>query len=99
MPIYEYQCGRCSACFEARQTFADKPRAVCHLCGGESRRIFKPIPIVFKGSGFYVTDTAAEKDKKSGNGKNGDRDASSSKIAEPSKKVETVNKKEDKSSS
>ncbi len=71
MPIYEYKCERCSACFEVKQSFKDKPLVVCHVCGGEARRIFRPVPIVFKGSGFYVTDTAAEregkfKDKKDG---------------------------------
>ena len=59
MPIYDYKCERCDACFEVRQSYDDKPRAICHLCGGEARRVFTPVPIVFKGSGFYVTDHRA----------------------------------------
>lgn len=76
MPVYDYLCERCSACFEMKQSFDDKPRAVCHLCGGEARRIFKPVPIVFKGPGFYVTDSAAEKEKKFKPGKDGDKPSS-----------------------
>jgi putative FmdB family regulatory protein len=60
MPIYDYKCERCDACFEVKQSYDDKPRAKCHLCGGEARRMFSPVPIMFKGSGFYVTDHKAE---------------------------------------
>jgi putative FmdB family regulatory protein len=60
MPIYDYKCERCDACFEVKQSYDDKPTVICHLCGGEARRVFTPVPIVFKGSGFYVTDHRAE---------------------------------------
>jgi putative FmdB family regulatory protein len=60
MPIYDYKCERCNACFEVKQSYDDKPRTLCHLCGGEAHRLFSPVPIVFKGSGFYVTDHRAE---------------------------------------
>ena len=60
MPIYEYKCGLCSCCFEIKQSFQDSAEAVCHQCGGNARRIFSPVPIVFKGSGFYTTDNARE---------------------------------------
>jgi putative FmdB family regulatory protein len=67
MPVYEYECGRCRHRFEVRQGFNDKPRAECPQCRGEARRVFHPAPIIFKGSGFYVTDsrkdTGTEKDK------------------------------------
>ena len=55
MPIYDYKCERCDACFEVKQSYDDKPVVTCHLCGGEARRQFSPVPIVFKGSGFYIT--------------------------------------------
>lgn len=71
MPIYEYKCDRCSGYFEMKQSFDAKPYAVCHICGGEARRIFKPVPIVFKGSGFYVTDHSASKESAIGPTKSG----------------------------
>jgi len=67
MPIYEYECGHCRHRFEVRQGFHDKPQAECPQCQGRGRRIFQPSPIIFKGSGFYVTDsrknTGEEKSK------------------------------------
>jgi putative FmdB family regulatory protein len=59
MPIYDYKCERCDACFEVKQSYDEKPVVICHLCGGEAKRQFSPVPIVFKGSGFYVTDHRA----------------------------------------
>ena len=56
MPIYEYECGKCRYRFEIRQGFNDEPQAQCPQCQGGARRIFHPAPIIFKGSGFYVTD-------------------------------------------
>ena len=56
MPIYEYECGSCRHRFEKRQGFHDEPKAECPLCQGKSRRIIHASPVIFKGSGFYVTD-------------------------------------------
>ncbi len=56
MPIYEYECERCQHRFEVRQGFHDEPRAECPRCKEKARRVFHPTPIIFKGSGFYVTD-------------------------------------------
>jgi putative FmdB family regulatory protein len=56
MPIYEYECGECSWRFEKRQRFHDEPVAECPKCQSKSRRIMVPSQIIFKGSGFYVTD-------------------------------------------
>jgi len=56
MPLYEYQCGNCAFLFELKQSFNDKPVAECPRCQGEARRIISPVPILFKGSGFYITD-------------------------------------------
>jgi len=56
VPIYEYECNSCRYRFELRQRFDDKPVARCPVCQGTSRRVFYPAPIIFKGSGFYVTD-------------------------------------------
>ena len=57
MPIYEYECQDCEHAFEVRQGFHDEPVAECPKCAGTSRRVIHPAPIIFKGSGFYVTDS------------------------------------------
>ncbi|MDY6892296.1 MAG: zinc ribbon domain-containing protein [Chloroflexota bacterium] len=56
MPVYDYECSECNTKFEQRQSFDDKPVAVCPKCGNGARRVFHPVPILFKGSGFYSTD-------------------------------------------
>ena len=56
MPIYEYECEACKTRFEKKQSFSDKAEAECPQCKSSSRRVFHPAPIIFKGSGFYVTD-------------------------------------------
>ncbi|MDY0019050.1 MAG: zinc ribbon domain-containing protein [Anaerolineae bacterium] len=56
MPLYEYQCTDCGLRFERRQHFSDPPISVCPECGGEVVRLVQPVGIIFRGSGFYVTD-------------------------------------------
>lgn len=56
MPIYEYACTSCGERTEAKQSFADPPLEDCPHCGGKLRKLFSPVGIVFKGSGFYSTD-------------------------------------------
>jgi putative FmdB family regulatory protein len=62
MPLYEYRCAECGVRFELHQHFDDAPLTVCPECGGEVHRLIGPAGIVFKGSGFYSTDSR----KKSG---------------------------------
>ena len=57
MPTYEYQCLSCRQHFERKQSFTDEPVKVCPSCGGEVRKVLHPPGIVFKGSGWYVTDS------------------------------------------
>jgi putative FmdB family regulatory protein len=57
MPIYQYSCSKCNTNFELRQGFNDDSVAACPKCKGEAKRRFVPVPIIFKGSGFYVTDS------------------------------------------
>jgi putative FmdB family regulatory protein len=93
MPIYEYKCTKCSECFEVKQSYHDKPSTVCHLCGGKVQRVFKPVPIMFKGSGFYVTDhakTATESAIGTGNLKNGDKPVQADSSKEPGKSPEAA---------
>jgi putative FmdB family regulatory protein len=57
MPVYEYKCKNCHYRFELKQSFNDDPIVTCPRCGGNAKRIFSPVPIIFKGSGFYTTDS------------------------------------------
>ena len=58
MPVYTYECENCGERFEARQSFNDAPLTVCPTCSEEKLyRVIQPVGIVFKGSGFYVTDS------------------------------------------
>ena len=83
MPRYDYQCETCGHEFELRQSFSSEPVADCTECGNTSRRLIRAVPVVFKGSGFYVndygkgsngrsrssSDDSSEKKDTSGNGK------------------------------
>lgn len=57
MPIYEYECLRCESTFERRQGFHEPPASACPTCGAEARRVYRPIGVIFKGPGFYITDS------------------------------------------
>ena len=56
MPIYVYRCDTCGLTFERRQRMTEKPLVDCPECEGSVQRVIQPVGIVFKGSGFYVTD-------------------------------------------
>jgi putative FmdB family regulatory protein len=56
MPIYEYECQTCGHRFERMQHFTDEPEKVCPSCAGPVQRVIQPVGIIFKGSGFYITD-------------------------------------------
>ncbi len=62
MPIYEYECGQCSRRFEMRQGFDAEVVAECPHCEGKARRILHSTPLLFKGSGFYITDNRKGKE-------------------------------------
>lgn len=57
MPTYEYTCKQCGEHLEVVQSFHEEPLTVCHNCGGELKKVFGNIGIVFKGKGFYKTDS------------------------------------------
>ena len=57
MPTYQYACTECGENLEAVQKFSDDPLTVCPACGGKLRKVFSAVGIVFKGSGFYRTDS------------------------------------------
>ena len=62
MPVYEYECGVCQVRFERKQSFDEEPVTMCPECQGKARRIIHSIPVIFKGSGFYITDNRKRKD-------------------------------------
>jgi putative FmdB family regulatory protein len=57
MPTYAYRGTACAHEFEAYQSFSEDPLTTCAECGGPVRRVIQPAPIVFKGSGWYITDS------------------------------------------
>lgn len=66
MPTYEYRCRSCGEHLEVVQSFTDNPLTVCPACSGALRKVFSPIGIAFKGSGFYRTDSRSGSDKADG---------------------------------
>jgi putative FmdB family regulatory protein len=70
MPTYEYACRDCGEHLEVVQSFKDSPLRVCGACGGPLRKVFSAAGIIFKGSGYYVTDTR-KKAGSSGSDKSG----------------------------
>jgi putative FmdB family regulatory protein len=57
MPTYVYACDSCGTQFERFQSFKEEPLRTCPACAGAVRRVFQPVGIVFKGSGWYITDS------------------------------------------
>ncbi len=74
MPIYAYRCNNCGVQFERHQSFSDDPLTICPECDQPAlRKLIQPVGVVFKGSGFYVTDSR---------GGNGRRPGTSSKSSD-----------------
>jgi putative FmdB family regulatory protein len=61
MPTYEYECQSCHLHVDVVQKFTDDSLTVCDACGGELRKVFSAVGIVFKGSGFYKNDSRGTK--------------------------------------
>lgn len=59
MPIYDYHCDHCGHSFSQVQSYSDEPVAKCPSCGKRPRRLIAPAAVVFKGSGWYKTDSRA----------------------------------------
>ena len=69
MPIYEYECEKCACRFELKRHFDEAGSPCCPRCQGKVRRLFSPSVILFKGSGFYVTDSRSNRNRPSEEGK------------------------------
>lgn len=69
MPIYTYQCENCGVRFERQQKFTDPPLTRCPECSKKAlRKVYTPVGIVFKGSGFYATDNRSPSGANRSNG-------------------------------
>jgi putative FmdB family regulatory protein len=74
VPTYQYACTQCGHAFEQFQSFSDDALTVCPECSGRLRKVFSAAGVVFKGSGFYRTDSRAS----SGSSKSGSKSGSES---------------------
>ena len=77
MPTYSYACTECDDRFDAVQSFSDATLTTCKKCNGRLRKLFGNVGVVFKGSGFYRTDSR-ESGKSSANGKSSSSTSTSS---------------------
>lgn len=86
MPIYVYECTECGLHFEQQQHISDDPIQVCPECAGQVQRLIQPVRVIFKGSGFYVTDNRRNSGGSSRKGKpaSDTPDKSKTESAEPS---------------
>ena len=94
MPKYQYQCKDCGEALEVQQSFTDEALTVCPNCGGDLRKVFNAVGVVFKGSGFYRNDSrssssssdAAKPAAKESSTSSSSSDSSSSTSSTPAKK-------------
>jgi len=95
MPTYGYECRACSQRFEVFQKITDPALTECESCGGSLRKLIFPAGIIFKGSGFYVTDYKNKENGKSGSSTNGtSANGTSAKSSSESTSSTTSEKKE-----
>ena len=78
MPVYEYRCRDCGHEFEIQQSMSDDTLTVCPSCGGDLRKVFSPVGIAFKGSGFYKNDSGSRSGSSKGDGSKADGSKSES---------------------
>ncbi|HLE16264.1 MAG TPA: FmdB family zinc ribbon protein [Anaerolineales bacterium] len=93
MPVYTYQCDNCGVRFERNQKFSDPPLTRCPECSKRTlRKIFTPVGIVFKGSGFYATDHRSPSGSSRANGSKTETSEKSDKPGETPAKSEPAEK-------
>ena len=99
MPTYEYACKKCGEHLEVVQSFKDDALTECPNCGGELRKVFGNVGIVFKGSGFYKTDSrpAAGKSASKESGSSSSSTSTETKSSDKSSDTKTESKSEKKS--
>lgn len=92
MPTYSYRCRDCDTAFDVHQSFTDDSLTECPTCHGSLRKVFSPVGVVFKGSGFYRTDSARSNGARGGSAEkssesSGSSESSSSSDSSSSKKT------------
>ena len=92
MPIYEYRCDK-GHTFEVMQRMSDEPVTECEVCGAPVQRVFHPIAVHFKGSGFYNTDYGKQK-RAGGGGGDESSNSSSNNDSKPKKDADAKPKKD-----
>ncbi len=85
MPTYEYACKKCGERLEVMQSFSDKPLKKHKTCGGDLQKVFHPAGLIFKGSGFYVTDSRSSSRSSSSRSTTGRSSSSSAGKSDSSK--------------
>ena len=90
MPLYEYQCQECGLRFERRQSFSEEPVKTCPDCTGPVVRLIQPAGIIFKGSGFYVTDHRSKSSTGIPGSRKDESDSSSQKTETDTTKTSTT---------
>ncbi len=101
MPTYEYECKKCGQQHEIFQKITDSPVKQCPACGGEMKRLISSESgLIFKGSGFYITDYKKKNnsslDKNKSESKSGDRGNKDKSESKPQDKGKSKDKSEDK---
>jgi putative FmdB family regulatory protein len=81
MPTYEYACTECGNRIEVVQSISEAPLTTCTVCGGALRKVFSPVGIVFKGSGFYRTDSRGKPAARADDARDKDKDKAKAKAA------------------
>ena len=89
MPTYQYSCTDCGHFFEAVQSFSDDSLTVCPECQGKLRKVFNAVGVVFKGSGFYRTDSRGSSSS-SDTGSSSSISSSTSSSSSPSSSTSTA---------
>jgi putative FmdB family regulatory protein len=89
MPTYQYACTSCGEQLEAVQKFSDEPLTECPACGGRLRKVFSAVGVVFKGSGFYKTDSRTTSKKSSSSNTSSDKSAGTEKSSDKSSSGES----------
>lgn len=90
MPTYTYRCSECGHEFEQFQRFSDDPLTECPACKGNVRRVLHPVGIVFKGTGFYITDNRKPEPSEDGSAGKASKNGAESKKSDQSAKPDKV---------
>jgi putative FmdB family regulatory protein len=96
MPTYEYACKKCGQSIEVFQSFSDKPMKKHKESGGDLQKVFHARGIVFKGGGFYATDSKSSSSKKSGDSSESEKSEKSSEKSEKSSEKKSKSDTSDK---